>query len=65
MYIPNFGFLAQFGGEFCEEQTCEMIEMRNPNQKATSLGLEGVEMGLNSRDPQKAYLGHLPPNVHT
>ena len=33
-------------------------------QKITFLGLRGVEMGLKSRDPQKAHLGHLL-NVHT
>ena len=32
--------------------------------KTTSLGLKGFEMGLKSRDPQKAHLGHLL-NVHT
>ena len=29
------------------------------NQKTTSLGLREGEMRLNSRDPQKAQLGHL------
>ena len=46
------------------EQTREMMEMQKPDQKTTSLGLRGVEMGLKSRDPQKAHLGRLL-SVHT
>ena len=34
------------------------------SQKIAFLGLKGIEMRLKSRDPQKAYLGHLL-NVHT
>ena len=47
----NFKFLAQLGGELCEEQTREMNEMKNTNQKNTSFGLRGVEMRLKSLDP--------------
>ena len=54
MYITNFNFLPQFGGELYEEQTREVIEIKKP----------GVEMELKSRDPQKAHLGQLL-NVHT
>ena len=51
MYIYNFSFFAQFGGELREEQTQEMIEIQILDQKTTSLGLK-------SRDPQKAHLGY-------
>ena len=33
-------------------------------QNITFLGLKGVEMGLENRDPYNAHLGHLL-NVHT
>ena len=62
--VTDFNFLAQFGGELCEKQTQEMIEMKKFDQKTTSLKLEGVEMGLKSRYPQKAHVWHLL-NVHT
>ena len=55
MYVPNFSFLAQFGGELCEEQT---QKVRKPCQKTTSLELWGDEMGLKSRYHQNAHLGH-------
>ena len=61
MHIPNFSFLAQFGGQLCEEQT---QKIRRPGQTTTSEGLSGGDMGLKSRDPQKVHLGHLL-NVHT
>ena len=67
MYITNFNFLVQFGKELYEEQTREMIEMQKsdqPTKKITSLGLRGGEMGLKSRDLQKAHLGHLL-NLHS
>ena len=57
--MTNFNFLALFGGKLCEEQTQETIEMQKLDQKTISLGLRVVEMRLKSRDPQKAYLGHL------
>ena len=57
----NFGFLAELGGELSEEQT---KKIRKSRQKTTSLGLRGVEMGLKSRDHQKAHL-ELLLNVHT
>ena len=57
--ITNFNFLAPFGGELYEEKTQEMVEMKKPDQKTTSLRLRGVEIGLKSRYPQKAYLEHL------
>ena len=41
-----------------------MMNMKKPDQKTTFLGLRKVEMGLKSRDLQKAHLGH-PLNVHT
>ena len=37
--IPNFSFLAQFGGELFEEQTQKMKKMRKPDQKTIFLGL--------------------------
>ena len=42
MRIPNFKFLAQFGGELCEEQIQKIRKMRKPR--------------LKSRNFQKAYL---------
>ena len=50
MYIPDFSFLAQFGGELCEEQT---RKIRKPNQKTTSFRLLRGEMELKSLDPKK------------
>ena len=41
MYIPNFSFLAQFGGQLCEEQT---QEIRKPDQKTTPLWQSREEM---------------------
>ena len=41
-----------------------MNKMKKPDQKTTSLGLRGVEMGLKNQNPQKAHLEHLL-NVHT
>ena len=41
-----------------------MIEMPKPDQKTTSLGLKGVEMGLKSRDTPKGTFRHVL-NVHT
>ena len=38
--------------------------MNSKNEKTTSLELRGVEMGLKSRHPQMAYIGHLL-TVHT
>ena len=38
--------------------------MRNANQKTTSLGLRGDEMGWKIRDPEEAHLAHLL-KVHT
>ena len=64
MYVTNFNFLSQIGGELCEEQTQEMVEMKKADQKTISLGLREVEMGLKSLDPQKAHLRYLL-NVHT
>ena len=61
MYIPDFKFLVQLGGELCEEQ---IQKMRKNNQNTISLRLQGGEMGLKSRDPQKALLRHLL-NVYT
>ena len=61
MYIPNFSFLAQFGDELCKEQT---QKRRENDQKPTSFWLLWGEMGLKSREPQKAPLGHLL-NMHT
>ena len=43
MYIPNFSFLAQFGGELYEEQTQKMRKMRKFDQKPLFGGCEGVE----------------------
>ena len=48
MYITNFSFLTQFGGELCEDQIQEMIEMKKPDLETTSLRLGGVEEGLKS-----------------
>ena len=61
MYIPNFTFLAQFGGGLCEEQT---QKLRKNDRKITFWGLLRDEMGLKSRDPRETHLGLLP-NVHT
>ena len=36
MYMPNFNFLAQFGGQLCEEQT---QKIRKTDQKITHWGL--------------------------
>ena len=60
MYLPNFSFLAQFEEELCEEQNQKIKEL---DQNPTSLRLLKGEMGLKSRYPQKANLGHLL-NVH-
>ena len=38
MYIDNFKFLAQLGGELCEEQTQKTQKMRTTDQKTTFLG---------------------------
>ena len=59
MCIPNFKFIAQFGGELCEKQAQKMKEMKKFDQKTTSLQLWRGEMGLKIWDPQKAHLGHL------
>ena len=64
MYTPDFKFLAQFGGELCEEEIQKIRKMRKTYQKTTSLGLWGGEMELKSRDLLKAHLGSLL-NVHT
>ena len=53
MYIPNFSSFAQFGGQLWEEQSQKMIK---PDQKTTALRQSRNEIGLKSRDSQKAHL---------
>ena len=51
MYVSNFKFFAQFGGEVCEEQ---IQNMRKTDQKITYLSLLIEEgMGLKNQDHQK------------
>ena len=50
MYIPSFSYLAQFGGELYEEQIQKKIE----KDQKPFFGLWQVEMGMKSRDSQKA-----------
>ena len=64
MYISNFKFLAQFGGELCEEQILKMRKLKKTDQKTTSLGLWGSEIGLQSRDLQQSHIESLL-NAHT
>ena len=64
MYILNFNFLAQFGGELCEKRTRKMIEMKKLDQKLLLWDCEGLKSGLKSPGLQKAHL-ELQPNVHT
>ena len=59
MYILNLSFLTQFGRELCEEKS---QKVRKNNQKPVFVLRD--EMGLKSRDLQKAHLKSLP-NVHT
>ena len=56
MYLPHFNFLAQFGGELNEVQ---ILKIKKIYQKSTYLELWGSEMGLKSRNTQKALLGTL------
>ena len=58
LYIPNFNFLAQFGGELCRGPNSK--NGRNEKTRPKNHG----EIGLKSWDSQKAYL-ELLLNVHT
>ena len=42
MYIPDFSFFAQFGGELCEEQT---QKKENPTKKSLFRGCQGMIWG--------------------
>ena len=53
----NFNFLAQFGGELCEEKT---QKIRKTKQKTIFLRLWGGVMRLKSRNSQKAHLWLSP-----
>ena len=64
MYIPNFSFLAQFGGELCEEKTQKTQKMKKPDPKPLLWGFEGSKIVLKSQNPKKAHL-RLLLNVHT
>ena len=59
MYLPNFSFLAQFGGVLCAKQTQKMKKIRKTEQKTAFLKLGGGEMWLKSRDLQNAHLRSL------
>ena len=43
MYIPNFKFLAQFGGELCEEQTKNKINLPKNHIFWAMRGWDGTE----------------------
>ena len=61
MYIPNLNFLALFEAEFYEKQT---KNIRKNDKKLVFLRLLRDELGLKSRDPEKAPL-ELLLNIHT